>query len=41
MKIGIRAFVYDDVDMQLMVSSLMEEGSLPSAFPIPEVTAMS
>ena len=28
MKIGIRAFVYDDVDMQLMVSSLMEEGEL-------------
>lgn len=28
MKIGIRAFVYDDADMQLMVSSLMEEGEL-------------
>lgn len=28
MKIGIRAFVYDDMDLQLMVSSLMEEGEL-------------
>lgn len=28
MKIGIRAMVYDDMDMQLMASSLMEEGEI-------------
>ncbi len=28
MKIGVRAFVYDDMDLQLMVSSLMEEGEV-------------
>lgn len=28
MKIGVRAYVYDDIDMQLMSSSLMEEGDV-------------
>lgn len=28
MKIGVRAYVYEDIDMQLMSSSLMEEGDV-------------